>query len=136
MPCDVRWLEKPYVFTLTLAGVVSDEEFHQLANDVIALLDEGGKVDAITLLDVTDLKKLPSLNVLRRELSRIPAHFDGQELGLSVAYGMSTLIRYVVELVMRVTPMRFKFLDSAEEAEMFVWQMIEIAQQSEADVAD
>ncbi|MFC1960512.1 hypothetical protein ACFLYO_07370 [Chloroflexota bacterium] len=130
MPYDIKWLEAPYVIELDLVDVVTEGELRQVLDEAAAMMDDPVKARAHILLDVTNLKKLPSLNILKRELDRFAAFFGGERQGVSTVFGMNALTRYIFELLMKVTRTRFKAFDSREEAEMFVWEMIEINQQS------
>ena len=60
---------------------------------------------------------------LKRMMQRSPNR------NVSTLYGVSTLVRFSLEVLMKITPMRFKVFPSREEALAFTDKMIESEQQ-------
>ncbi len=126
MPYDIKWLEEPHVIDLVLFDSVSDEELAEMLETAAGMMEGPVAERANVLIDVTNLKKMPTLPVLKRELDRFTAHFGNQRAGISAVYGLSPFTRYIFELLMKVSNARFKTFESRGAAQAFVWQMIQI----------
>lgn len=136
MPYEAQWLEDPFVLELVLIGEITEDDLHDIIDALMALMDTPLKARAVLMMDVSQVKKMPALNVFKAELDRFGDHYGGRRPGMAAVYGLNALTRYVFELLMKVARARFKAFDSREEAELFAWQVIEINQRADQDAAD
>jgi hypothetical protein len=132
MPYEIGWEQAPYLLYLNLIDKVSEEDVVSLISEATALMQsEAGGSNAHVLIDVSEMKSLPPINVLRRELDRLRDAIDTRD-GVSIVFGLSAFARYIMELLLRVSKTRFKAFETRDEAEQFAWQMVEIRAQAQA----
>ncbi len=129
MPCQVEWLDKPHIVFFKLSGDVTEDEFVGAIDQAIALANEVPDTAVHTLIeiDAQGPRTFPPLPVLSREIKRLLQESPNRDM--STVYGVSALVRYILELLMRVTPLRVKVFDTREEALSFIRQMIARDQQ-------
>jgi hypothetical protein len=121
MPYTFEWLEKPHIAYLWLTGDLTEAEFSAFVDEAIAMIASVPETKIRTLINLEGLKKFPSLAFLARELKRLMANSNR---AMSTVYGVGRLTRYVLELIVRVSPIRLKIFDTREEALGFIHDLI------------
>ncbi len=122
MPYEVRWEQKPHIIFFKLAGMVGEEDAVNAIDQAIALAREVPETHVHTLVDAAEIQQLPSLSVLGREIRRLLA--ESPNRSTSTVFGVSRMVRFMLEMLMKVTPLRIKVFDTRQEALEFIQQMI------------
>ena len=126
MPCEVRWEAEPHIVFFKMLGVVTEAELTSAIDTQIDMALKHPDVLVHTLVDAGEIKQLPRLPVMGHELKRMMQ--ESPNRNVSTLYGVSALIRFSLEVLMRITPMRIKIFPSREEALTFIHKMIELEQ--------
>ncbi len=127
MPYEVRWEQKPHIRFLKLSGIVSEADFAAAVDQIIAMEREVPGHGIHSLIDAQDIQRLPPLLAMGREIRRLMAETTNDSP--STIYGVSRMVRYMMEMLMRVTPMRVRVFDTRQEALDFILQMLAGEQQ-------
>ncbi len=122
MPYEVRWEQRPHIIYFKLAGIVSEADVMGAIDQAITLAQEVPETKVHTLVDPQEIERLPSLPVMGREIRRLLA--ESPNRGPSTIFGVSRLVRFMLEMLMKVTPLRVKVFDTRQEALEFIQQMI------------
>ena len=109
-----------------LLGVVTKDELMSAINTQIDMALQYPDILLHTLIDAGEIKQLPSLPAMGHELKRMIQ--ESPNRNVSTLYGVSALIRFSLEVLMRIAPMRHQDLPSREEALAFTHKMIESEQ--------
>jgi len=96
-------------------------------DQALALEREAPEVSIHTLIDAEDIEQLPPLPVLGREVRRLLATSPNRSP--STVFGVSRLARYMLEMLMKITPMRIRVFETRQEALDFILKMIASEQQ-------
>ena len=127
MPCEVRWESEPHIIFFKLIGVVTEAELTSAIDTQIDMALKHSDILVHTLVDAGEIKQLPRLPIMGRELKRMIQ--ESPNRNVSTLHGVSTLVRFSLEVLMKITPMRLKVFPSREEALAFTHKMIESEQQ-------
>lgn len=127
MPYEVRWEQKPRIRFFKLSGIVSEADFVAAVDQILVLEREVPEGGVHTLIDAEEIQQLPPLPVLSRETRRLLA--ESPNTSPSTIFGVSRLVRYILEMLMKITPMRIRVFDTRQEALEFILQMIRSEQQ-------
>jgi hypothetical protein len=131
MPYTIEWVQKPYLMQLELQDRISEPELGTMIDEMLDFLTQiDDHKNMHLLINVTEMKSLPSLNVLRRELTRLHSHVDEDYAGMNLAYGLTPFSGFIMELLLKVTRARFKAFETRDEAVQFAWQMVEVQTQA------
>lgn len=122
MPYHVEWYDKPHIVNVKLYGNLTEEETRGFADALIALAQEVPDARVHSIVDVTELTALPPITVLAAEMSRMLKAYPNRDM--STMYGVNTVVRYMVEMLVKLTPLRMRIFNTREEAEAFVRQMV------------
>ena len=126
MPYLLQWEQKPHIIFLKIMGNVSDAELVESVDQMIAMARETPEVLVHTLVDASEARRLPSLPTLGREFKRLLQASPNRNV--STLYGVSALVRFSLEVLMKITPVRLKVFPSREEALAFIHKMVESEQ--------
>lgn len=122
MAYKVEWYEKPHIASIRLFGTMTRSDMQNFADELIALAAEVPDVNIHSIVDVTDLKDLPPINVIAEELIHLLKGYTNRDM--STIIGTSKWTRYLVEILVNITPARLRVFDTQAEAESFVREMI------------
>ncbi|MBN2472693.1 MAG: hypothetical protein JXN59_18355 [Anaerolineae bacterium] len=129
MPYQVEWYEEPHIVFVKLSGKLTQEDFAGFGAELIALTSKVPEINVHTLVDVSEAKAFPPINVVVQETREMLAQYPNRDM--STAYGASPLVRFIIEALLKLTPLRIKLLDTHEEAIAFIHQMIELEKQKQ-----
>jgi hypothetical protein len=93
----------------------------------IALAREVPETNVHTLVDAEAIQQLPSLPVMGREIRRLFA--ESPNRSTSTIFGVSRMVRFMLEMLMKITPLRMKVFDTRQDALDFIVQMVATEQQ-------
>lgn len=122
MPYQVEWYDKPHIVSIRLFGSMTRSDMQQFADKLISLAAEVPDVNVHSIVDVTDLRDLPPINVIAEELINLLKGYDNRDMSMIV--GTTKWTRYLVEILVKLTPARLRVFDTQPEAEAFVRGMI------------
>jgi hypothetical protein len=132
MPYELRWESEPHIVFFKMIGDVTEAEMATAIDEMIAMAQKHPDSLVHTLLDTSELKHLPPMPAMGRELKRLMQSSPNRNV--STLYGVSPLIRFSLEVLMKITPLRMKIFPSREEALAFTYRMID-SEQSLPDVS-
>jgi hypothetical protein len=127
MPYEVRWEQKPHIRFLKLSGIVSEADFVAAVDQILALEREVPGSGVHTLIDAEEIQQLPPLLVMGREIRRLMAEASNDSP--STIFGVCRMVRYMMEMLIKVTPMRVRAFDTRQEALDFIQGMLASEQQ-------
>lgn len=127
MPYHVEWYQEPHIVYVRLSGKVSQEDFAGFAAELIELTRHVPDIKVHSLIDVAEVQSIPPINIVVQEVRQMLAAYPNRDM--SAMYGASTLVRFLAETLLKLTPLRIKLLDTREEAEKFILEMVALEQQ-------
>jgi len=134
MPYEIRWEQKPHIRFFKLSGSVSESDFVAAVDQIIALEREVPGGEIYTLIDAGEIQQLPPLPVLSREIRRLLAEVPNRSP--STIFGVSRMVRYIIEMLRKITPMRLRVFETRQEALGFILQMIASEHRTDGAPAD
>jgi hypothetical protein len=123
MPYEVRWESEPHIVFFKMFGVFTEAEMDAATDEMIGMAQAHPDVLVHTLIDASEIQQLPPLPVMGRELRRLMG--ESPNRNVSTLYGVSPLVRFSLEILMKITPLRLKVFPSREEALAFTHKMVE-----------
>lgn len=129
MPYQVNWLDEPYILHIKLMGEVSDAELSEMFGEYVNLAANAPAWAQVhSLIDVAEVKSLPQMNTLMREMKQALAQVPNR--APSTIFGLNRLTRYMMELMLRFTPVHMRPFDTREKALEFLYEMVENERQT------
>lgn len=128
MPYHVEWHKEPHIVYVKLSGKMTPEDVTGFGAELIELTRHVPEVKVHTLIDVTEIESIPPINSIVQEVRKVLAAYPNRDM--SAMYGASTLVRFLAETLLKLTPLRIKLLDTKEEAEAFILQMVALEEQT------
>lgn len=126
MPYELRWESEPHIIFFKMIGVITEAEIAAAMDEMIAMAQAHPDVLVHTLIDASEIERLPPLPVMGRELKRMIQ--ESPNRNVSTLYGVSPLVRFSLEILMKITPTRLKVFPTREEALVFTQKMVESEQ--------
>ena len=123
MPYEVRWEMEPHIISFRILGVITTEEVRTAMDAMIAMAQSYPDILVHTLIDTSDTRQLPPLTVMGREMQRMLR--ESPNRSVSTLYGVTPLVRFTLEVLMKITPLRVKVFETREDALEFTYRMVE-----------
>jgi hypothetical protein len=123
MPFEARWLDEQPIIYVALSGSLTEEELTALVDTTISLAGSVPDRRVHTLMNATGLTNVPRLDVVSRAIRRVNESSPNRDM--TAVYGLSKVMRYILELLLRMTPLRYKAFDSREGAERFLQEVLD-----------
>ncbi len=123
MPVSLSWFVEGRIIYAEVSGDISEADLIAAVDGAIQLAGSVSDQCIHTLMDVTDTKHLPPVNVLARELGRMNQHSPNREM--TVIFGLNRILRYTLELLLKLVPLRYRAFESREHAEQFLIDLME-----------
>jgi len=120
--CEVSWFEKPHIILIRAKGDLTAETIRYIADETIALTQSVPMEKVFSLVDASEVRSIPNMPLLIQELRRIAKEAPNRDI--SVAYGVSRAMRYFLDVMTRLTPLRVRVFESEAQAVDFLRQVI------------
>ncbi len=127
MPYHVEWYQEPHIVFIKLSGKLTQEDVAGFGAEMIALTRHVPDIKVHSLIDVTEVEAIPPINIVVQEVRQLLAAYPNRDM--SAMYGASTLVRFLAEMLLKLTPLRIKLLDTRAEAEAFLLDMVALTEQ-------
>lgn len=131
MPYQVEWLDKPYIVFIKLSGKLNEDDMRSFMEELVALAAEVPDVAVHSLVDASEIEHLPPINSVLADIRRMLKAFPNRSM--STMFGVSKLVRFMVEMLVKLTTLRIRIFDTHEEAEAFVREMVAAELAGEGD---
>jgi hypothetical protein len=123
MPYEIRWEMEPHIIFFKMLGTLTEEETLTAMDTMITMAQAHPDVLVHTLIDAGEARQLPPLAVMGREMKRM-LH-ESPNRNVSTLYGVTPLVRFTLEILMKITPLRVKVFETREDALEFTYRMVE-----------
>lgn len=131
MAHTVSWYHELDVVYVELDGDLTEADFNGLIEELLKFINSSPKDRVHLMYNVEKLQTVPSMPVLTKGVQALMA--GTEKLDLSLLYGLNRATRFLLELLVRATPLRIKVFNSQQEAEDFMQLLLE-RDQSTADL--
>ncbi len=126
MPYQVEWAPEPHILLTTVTGTFDAEQIEEWLKTEAKMMESAATDTVHCTIDLRQMERLTA-NILKMPI--VVEFAQHPKLGWSVIVGTRPIVGFWLELLSRVTPVRYKVQPTIEDSSDFLLALVQIAEE-------